>query len=55
MKADIQYLLLAIAYFAIFLIAGIFIGKEYGMVVKLPVVGGMLAVSFYFWANFVRR
>jgi hypothetical protein len=55
MDNETEYFLLAMLYFAVFLIAGVLIGHSHGMVVKLPVLGGLMATSFYFWATCLRR
>jgi len=54
MSQDEKFFLLAILYFAIFLIAGILVSSEYGMLVKLPVTGGIFVTCFYFFYRFLR-
>ena len=53
MLDDEKFFLLAIVYFAIFLIAGVLIGSEYGALVKLPVTGGIFVTCFYFFYRFL--
>jgi hypothetical protein len=49
MTDDEKFFLLAIVYFAIFLIAGVLIGNEYGTLIKLPVIGGIFSTTSYFF------
>jgi hypothetical protein len=55
MNENIQYLLIAMMYFAVFLIAGIVLDGKHGSLVRLPVMGGIMATAFYFWYACVRR
>jgi len=55
MSEDPQYLLLAMLYFATFLVAGVLVGHSHGLAVKLPVLGGLVATGLFAWALFVRR
>ena len=55
MNDDSHYFLLALVYFAIFLIAGIVVGNEYGSPIKVPVLCGMVTVCFYFWSRYIGR
>tara|TARA_R110000824_G_scaffold164501_7_gene340804 strand:- start:102 stop:266 length:165 start_codon:yes stop_codon:yes gene_type:complete len=52
MSDETHYLLLAMVYFALFVIAGILSGS--GLIV-VPVVGGIIATLLYFWAIFLNR
>ena len=55
MDDETKYFLLAMVYFAVFLIAGILVSKDYGTTVRLPVAGGIIATCFYFWSRYIRR
>ena len=52
MSDETHYLLLAMAYFAIFMIAGVLSGSN---LIVLPVIGGIIATVLYFWAVFLKR
>lgn len=52
MSDETHYLLLAMLYFAVFMIAGIVSGSN---LIVLPVIGGILTTVLYFWAVFLKR
>ena len=54
MDEEIHYFLLAMLYFAVFLMAGILVGPSYGLVVKLPVFGGLCSTFFMFYMTCLR-
>ena len=54
MDEEIEYFLLAMLYFVVFLMAGILIGPTHGMIVKLPVLGGLCVTAYMFYVTCLR-